>query len=159
MCTITQVHFLELKIPPVALVLLAGLLMWFGSAYAPGFNFQFPTQRIVSWSFIAAGIFISALGVIQFKRAKTTVNPTQPESSSSLVTSGVYQHTRNPMYLGFLLSLVGCALWTANVLSFVVLPVFVSYMTQFQIKPEESALTGIFGEEFKTYCSQVRRWI
>jgi protein-S-isoprenylcysteine O-methyltransferase Ste14 len=159
MCTVTEVHFLELKIPPAALVLLAALLMWLGSSLVPGFTFHFQFQRIVAWSFILVGVIVSARGFIQFKRAKTTVNPTKPESSSSLVTSGIYQRTRNPMYLGFFLTLLGWAIWTANVLSFAVLPLFVLYMNRFQIKPEERALARIFGDEFKTYCSQVRRWI
>ena len=105
------------------------------------------------------GVIACALGILEFKRAKTTVNPTKPESSSSLVRSGIYRHTRNPMYLGFLLILVGWATLTANILAFLVLPVFVLYMNRFQIKPEERALTLIFGDEFKAYCSTVRRWI
>ena len=106
-----------------------------------------------------SGVVTCTLGILEFKRAKTTVNPTKPGLSSSLVRSGIYRHTRNPMYLGFLLILVGWATWTANLLAFVVLPVFVLYMNRFQIKPEERALTSIFGDEFKAYCSETRRWI
>jgi protein-S-isoprenylcysteine O-methyltransferase Ste14 len=152
------VHALELKIPPLALVLLAALLMWLCPAWAP-LNFQIPFQPIVAWIFGLAGMMVSAMGVAEFRRAKTTVNPTKPESSSSLVTSGIYRCTRNPMYLGFLLLLTGWAAATANILAFVVLPAFVAYMSRIQIKPEEGALTAIFGEEFKSYCSRVRRWI
>jgi protein-S-isoprenylcysteine O-methyltransferase Ste14 len=150
---------LELKIPPVALVIIIGFAMWLGRAFAPVFNFQFPFQSIVAWLFAFLGITVSALGFLEFRRAKTTLNPTTPGSSSSLVTHGVYQHTRNPMYLGFLLILLGWATATANLLAFLFLPAFVLYMNEFQITPEERALVGIFGDEFKRYCSHVRRWI
>lgn len=105
------------------------------------------------------GIVACALGVLEFKWAKTTVNPTKPQSSSALVKSGIYRRTRNPMYLGFLLILIGLAILTANLVAFLILPAFALYMNQFQIKPEERALTSIFGDEFRAYCSSVRRWI
>lgn len=63
------------------------------------------------------------------------------------------------MYLGFLLILLGWALWLGHVLAFAFLPAFIAYMNLFQIRPEERALGSIFGDDFKTYCSQVRRWI
>jgi protein-S-isoprenylcysteine O-methyltransferase Ste14 len=85
--------------------------------------------------------------------------PDKAQSSSALVQTGIYQHTRNPMYLGFLLILIGLAIFTANLVAFLTLPAFVLYMNQFQIKPEERALTSIFGDEFRAYCSSVRRWI
>ena len=133
--------------------------MRLGGALAPVFNFQFPFQTIVAWVFAFLGVTVSALGILEFRRAKTTANPTRPGSSSSLVTHGVYQYTRNPMYLGFLLVLLGWATATGNLLAFLFLPAFVLYMNKFQITPEERALAGIFGDEFMRYCSLVRRWI
>ncbi|MDB6025813.1 MAG: protein-S-isoprenylcysteine methyltransferase [Verrucomicrobiales bacterium] len=159
MHTRPDVHVLELKIPPVALVIIIALLMWLGSAYAPGFHFQFAFQTIVAGLFGLLGLGVCALGLLEFKWAKTTVNPTKPQSSSSLVRSGVYRHTRNPMYLGFVLILAGWAALTATFLSFFGLPAFVLYMNRFQIKPEERALASLFGDEFRAYCSTVRRWI
>ena len=153
------VHVLELKIPPVVIVIFVAFLMWVAAVYVPGFDVQFRFQRIAGWVFGLSGLISCSLGVLECKRAKTTVNPTKPEFSSSLVTSGIYKHTRNPMYLGFLLILVGWAAATANILSFLFLPAFVLYMNRFQIKPEERALVGIFGDEFTRYCSHVRRWI
>ena len=133
--------------------------MWLARAFAPVFNFQFPFQSIVGWAFGFLGVTVSAFGILEFRRAKTTANPTRPGSSSSLVTHGVYRHTRNPMYLGFLLILLGWAAATANLLAFLFLPAFILYMNEFQITPEERALLGIFGDQFKRYCSHVRRWI
>jgi protein-S-isoprenylcysteine O-methyltransferase Ste14 len=152
-------HVLELKIPPVALVIIIALLMWLGAAYAPGFHSQFPFQSIVGLVVGVLGITACVLGILEFKRAKTTVNPTKPRSSSSLVKTGIYRHTRNPMYLGFLLMLAGWAALTATFLSILGLSAFVIYMNRFQIEPEERALASLFGDEFRAYCSTVRRWI
>ena len=151
---------LELKIPPVALLIFFALLMWLGAANVSALDFQFPfPSTIIAWGLGISGILICALGVSEFQRAKTTVNPTKPQFTSSLVRTGIYRRTRNPMYLGFLLILLGLATAMANVLAFLLLPVFVIYMTQFQIKPEERALTSIFGDDYKAYCANVRRWI
>ena len=150
---------LELKIPPLVLVIIAALLIWLGAAYFPTLNFQFPFQSVVAWVIGLLGALVCALGVIEFKRAKTTVNPTRPDSASSLVRTGIYSCTRNPMYVGFLLILVGWAIAMANVLAFLVLPGFVIYMNHFQIKPEERALQSIFGDHFKAYCLETRRWV
>ncbi len=159
MHTQPSARFLELRIPPVVLVVLVSILMWAGAAHLPQFSFQIPFHLFVGWILGFWGIVACALGVLEFKRVKTTVNPTKPQSSSALVKSGIYRRTRNPMYLGFLLILIGLAILTANLVAFLTLPAFVLYMNQFQIKPEERALTSIFGDEFRAYCSSVRRWI
>lgn len=150
---------LELKIPPVALVIVAAALMWLGAVSAPGFNLRLPAQPLIASVFGSLGLVTCALGVVEIRKAKTTVNPTKPQSSTSLVTSGIYGHTRNPMYLGFLLILIGWSAVTANMLAFLALPAFVLYMNQFQIKPEERALRATFGDAFTAYRSAVRRWI
>jgi len=150
---------LELKIPPLGLVIVAALLMWLGAQYFPTLNFRFPFQSVVAWVIGLSGALASALGVIEFRRAKTTVDPTRPDSASSLVRTGIYRRTRNPMYLGFLLILTGCAAAVANAASILILPAFFVYMNRFQIKPEERALASIFGNDFKAYCSEARRWI
>jgi protein-S-isoprenylcysteine O-methyltransferase Ste14 len=83
----------------------------------------------------------------------------KPESSSSLVVSGIYRWSRNPMYLGFLLGLLGWAIFLSNVLAFLFLPVFILYMNRFQIEPEEKALAVLFGKQFAAYKSRVRQWL
>ena len=150
---------LELKIPPLLLVLICGALMWFVSHRANRFAFHFQFQRPVATTLAIGGLTIAALGAAEFRRAKTTVNPTKPDSSSTLVSSGIYKLTRNPMYLGFLLILCAWAVRLGNMTAFLLLPAFVLYMNRFQIKPEERALESIFSEPFKTYCSRIRRWI
>ncbi|MGO2387344.1 MAG: methyltransferase family protein, partial [Psychrobacter sp.] len=98
-------------------------------------------------------------GVAQFKKAQTTVNPHTPEKSTNLVTSGIYRYTRNPMYLGLVLVLLGWAFYLSHLLPFMLVPVFMIYMTRFQIQPEEKMMAQKFGREYQVYLSRVRRWI
>ena len=150
---------LELKVPPLAVGALLAALMWLVSRLVPGFNFVFPAREFSALTLAIAGAMIIVLGVASFSRAKTTINPMKPESSSSLVISGIYKLSRNPMYLGFLLVLVGWAVFLSNALAFVFVPAFIFYMNRFQIEPEEKALAGKFGQEFVDYKSRVRRWL
>ena len=152
-------HVLELKIPPVAVVLAVSALMWLVAWAVPAFKFLLPARDLVAMSFVLAGAVTSALGVVSFRRARTTVNPMKPELPSSLVASGIYGLTRNPMYLGFLLVLLGWAIFLSSVLAFIFLPAFILYMNRFQIDPEERALAALFGQEFTAYKARARRWL
>jgi protein-S-isoprenylcysteine O-methyltransferase Ste14 len=76
-----------------------------------------------------------------------------------MVTSGVYGVSRNPMYVGFLLVLIGWAAFLSHALAFALLPLFVAYMNRFQIEPEERALSAKFGGQFQEYRRSVRRWV
>ncbi len=149
----------ELKIPPLLIVGIIGVLMWL-------LSFCFPTVFIPAdlglWCasvLLLTGVFFCVAGFLSFKKADTTVNPMKPEESSSLVTSGIYSFTRNPMYVGFLLLLVSWAVFLSNLYSLVLSFIFVLYMNQFQIKPEEKMLNKIFKEEFHEYTKRVHRWL
>ena len=98
---------LELQIPPVAIVLCTASLMWLVARFLPMGDIQIPSHIFFAITCATVGAVTSGLGVIAFRRARTTVNPTKPSATSSLVQSGVYSLTRNPMYLGFLLILCG----------------------------------------------------
>jgi len=150
---------LELKVPPVALVLLWAALMGAAWWVAPGFTYPLPGRIPIAGALALLGVIVCLLGVASFKRARTTVNPMKPESSSSLVISGIYRRTRNPMYLGFLLILLGWAAFLSNPLAVAGIPLFAIYLTWFQIKPEERALESRFGEAFVDYRKRIRRWI
>jgi len=152
-------HALELKIPPGVVLLMIAALMWLVSRTEPAFGFMLPARYAVASSLAAVGSVIIALGVVSFRRARTTVNPLKPGSASSLVVSGIYRRTRNPMYLGFLLGLTGWASFLSNALAFILLPGFVFYLNRFQIRPEEKALASVFGAEFAAYQSTVHRWL
>ena len=114
-------------------------------------------------NYLIYALFISAIIVMivslgQFFASKTTTNPLNPYKASKLVVSGIYQYTRNPMYLSMLLLLLAIAVWLGNAFNVLIAAAFVSYMNKFQIFPEEKALTQIFDKEYKQYCILVRRW-
>lgn len=150
-------HRLELKVPPALVGAVVAAGMWCVSYVLPAFTYAPMLVATVGLGLI--GFAIIGWAMLSFLEAQTTVNPMKPSSASVLVTSGAYGHSRNPMYLGMFLILVGWALFLANVLAFLVLPAFILYMNQFQIKPEERALTALFGQEFLEYESRVHRWI
>jgi protein-S-isoprenylcysteine O-methyltransferase Ste14 len=152
-------HGLKLKVPPLVVVILMAVVMWSVSWYTPALAFTFPGGILLAASVAIAGVIASASGVVSFKRSGTSVNPLKPGSTSSLVCSGMYAFTRNPMYLGFLLILVGWSIYLSNVLAFLVVPFFVLYLNRFQIEPEERVLSVRFGQEFVNYRARVRRWL
>lgn len=150
---------LELKVPPPAVALIAGLLMWLVSRALPALAYMFSPHNTAAIGLAIIGVATAIAGVVTFRRAKTTVNPLKPQNASSLVASGIYSITRNPMYLGLLLGLTGWATHLSNAVAFLFLPAFVAYINRFQIMPEERALTSLFGKDFTAYRSRVRRWI
>jgi len=150
---------LELKVPPLALVVIVGALMWGVSYATPAFDFMPPANILLSMTLALIGAATCLSGVVSFRRAKTTVNPIKPDSASSLVVSEIYRYTRNPMYLGFLLVLLGWAVFLANLAALVLLPVFVLYMNRFQILPEERLLASRFARDYAEYRARVRRWL
>ena len=155
----SPVHTLELKIPPVALAVIVALTMWGASLVSPAIRLPFAARAIAAAVFALMGSGISLAGVAAFRRAKTTVNPTMPGSASTLVRSGIYRVSRNPMYLGFLLILLGWAAFLASPVALILVGSFVIYMNAFQIRAEERALTAIFGNQFAEYTADVRRWL
>jgi protein-S-isoprenylcysteine O-methyltransferase Ste14 len=152
-------HVLELKIPPAVLVALTGALMWLGSAATSATALVIPGRRLGAAILMLTGVIIAGLGVASCRRAKTTVNPMKPGSASVLVDGGIYRRTRNPMYLGFFVVLLGWAVFLSNLVAFLLLPAFIFYMNRFQIEPEEKALVALFGQTFTAYKTRVRRWL
>jgi protein-S-isoprenylcysteine O-methyltransferase Ste14 len=150
---------LETKIPPPAVALGLALLMWATSRLAEPIQVSLAIRLSLALSLVVIGQCISVGGMVSFRRAKTTINPFNPTAASSLVTSGVYRFTRNPMYVGLLLTLFAWAVFLSSLPSVAFLPLFVLYINQFQIKPEERVLSSLFGSEYVAYQKRVRRWI
>ena len=150
---------LELRIPPPLVMLLFMVTVFGFDKIMPFTLFYLPWLTYASViSLVTLGGVIALWGMKEFKNAKTTVNPLKPESSSSLVSSGIYQYTRNPMYLGLLLILLSAVIYTQHPLGLVSALGFVLYMNRFQIEPEEKMLVKLFGDEFVDYSNQVKRW-
>ena len=150
---------LELKVPPPLVAATLAAAMWGVSLFAP--HIQLPSiARVLAAATIAlVGAGFAIAGVVSFRRAKTTVNPLKPESASSLVSSGVYAITRNPMYVGLLFVLVAWAVFLSSPLALAGPLAFFLYIGRFQIAPEERALSNLFGSEYANYRARVRRWL
>ena len=150
---------LALKVPPVAQVIITAAAMYGVSKMVPALTFSLNGSTALAVGLGVMGMSLGVMGVTQFRIAQTTPNPQALEKVSSLVTSGIYRYSRNPMYLGLVLSLLGWAFYLSHFLAFVLLPVFILYMTRFQIQPEEQMMARKFGKTYQAYLNKVRRWI
>jgi protein-S-isoprenylcysteine O-methyltransferase Ste14 len=150
---------LEAKVPPPAVAVAAAVIMWGISRLAPQVAMPSGIRLVLSIAILVVGVAFSAAGVLSFRRAQTTLNPTKPEEASSLVRTGIYRVTRNPMYLGLLFVLGAWAVFLSSAWALLGVAGFVLYMSRFQIAPEERALSGLFGSEYASYKASVRRWL
>jgi len=150
---------LELKIPPPAIAILVAAAMWALSRLTPPIEVPTGIRLLLALPVALAGIGFSAAGVISVRRAKTTLNPTKPQLTSSLVSSGIYRVTRNPMYVGLLLVLIALAILLSSAWALLGPVAYFLYIGRFQIAPEERALTALFGAEYTAYLARVRRWL
>jgi protein-S-isoprenylcysteine O-methyltransferase Ste14 len=152
-----MISFLELKIPP----LVVGFSCFFGMWLCPAVP-TLPISSVTSWAgfgiFFVSGFAFLVTGARLFLKTGTSLSPTKPTEASSLVVTGVYRYTRNPMYLGGLLMLSGYVLLSAKLSACFFLAFFVVYLTRFQIIPEERVLRARFGAAFDDYTKRVRRW-
>lgn len=149
---------MKLKIPPAIVLMLFGVLMYLLDSLLPFGEFDFFGRKLLIRGLCIAAIVLMSTALVKFFRARTTLDPSLRTKSSVLVTSGIYNFSRNPMYLSLLLLLLAWGLWLGNAFNTLVAALFVAYMNRFQIKPEEAALGRLFGQEFQKYCIQVRRW-
>ncbi|HEY9183272.1 MAG TPA: isoprenylcysteine carboxylmethyltransferase family protein [Gammaproteobacteria bacterium] len=152
-------RFLELRIPPpvVGLIIAAG--MWAVARVTPLLPLPRLVRLFVAALLLAIGLAVALGGVVSFRRARTTVNPLKPETTVTLVATGVYSFTRNPMYLGMVLVLLAWTVFLASPWTLAGPALFALYITRFQIVPEERVLAELFGNSFAAYRKRVRRWI
>ncbi len=150
---------METKIPPPVYGLTTALIIWGVARLVPSMGLiQVPYNRL-GIALIVIGVTVDLTALTQFYMHKTTFNPFYPDRADRLVIFGIYRYSRNPMYLGLLLSLSGWAIFVGNLAGFVILPLFVTLMNHLQIMPEERALSSKFGEDYLEYMQQVRRWL
>ena len=150
---------LELKIPPPVVALIFAVLMWVISLITPAFQIATPLRLVIFAGLAVLGGSLAISGFRAFGNAQTTVDPSTPERATALVTTGIYQITRNPMYLGMTIVLLGWAVFLASLAALIGPVLYALFLTRFQIVPEERALTGIFGAAYEGYRSRVRRWL
>jgi len=152
-------HSLELKIPPPVVAALIAIAMWGISLIAPLLEVPTLFRVVVVITIALAGGAFSFAGIMSFRRAQTTVNPMKPETASSLVSSGIYRVTRNPMYVGLLFVLVAWAAFLSSGWALLGPLAFFLYIGRFQITPEERVLSELFSTEYPAYKTMVRRWL
>jgi len=145
------------KIPPPIVTLFFGLCIYFSRPYFPEFSNS--VLNLLSIISFVVGIFVFAAAVSSFKKQKTTVNPISIENASSLVVSGIFKYSRNPMYLGMSFVLLGLAFKFNVIGGLLFTGIFMLFITIFQIKPEEVAMEKLFDQEWKDYTKNVRRWL
>jgi protein-S-isoprenylcysteine O-methyltransferase Ste14 len=150
---------LELKIPPPIIVAMLAIAMWGISKVTPLILISTSYHVYIAIALALLGGIFTIAGVISFRQAQTTINPTKPELTSSLVSAGIYKVTRNPMYLGLLFLLTAWAAFLASPGALIGPLAFFFYIDRFQIAPEEIVLLGIFGNEYSVYQTRVHRWL
>ena len=149
---------LKLKILPAFVFALFAAGMYLLDKVLPFGEFDFFGRQLLIYILAGIGLFIALVAIFQFSRQGTTLDPRQPEKATKLVTGGLYQYSRNPMYLALLLVLLAWGLRLGNAFNTLLAAGFVWYMNRFQILPEEEVLHRKFGAAFRQYCTLVRRW-
>ncbi len=149
---------MNLRIPPIVFFSLTAFFMYLLAEFLPVGYFDFFGRLYLMGILLVLALAIAITALIQFLRARTTVDPLHPDKASSLVTRGVYSISRNPQYLALLMVLLAWGLWLGNAFNVLLAAGFVSLMNRFQISREEASLQEKFDNEYRQYCIKVRRW-
>ncbi len=110
----------------------------------------------IGWALVATGLTVGYLALRSFSGAGTPFDPTA--RAERLVTFGLYNRTRNPMYLAALVAFLGLALATGNSWRFLVLPVLFFGLLKLAVLREEQHLDARFGEDWRSYVGKIPRW-
>jgi protein-S-isoprenylcysteine O-methyltransferase Ste14 len=127
-------------------------------------HFLLPGVKIIAYPWNLLGIIPLVLGIAMnliadraFKKVGTTVKPY--EESTTLITEGVFLVSRHPMYVGFVLILLGIAIFMGSLTPYAIIIIFAILMDKMFIRVEEKMLEETFGEVWLEYKKKVRRWI
>lgn len=146
----------HLHIPPVCL-LVAAVTMWLLDRFIPLFRLDLTFLAQAGTILMFGGIVFVGLAAAQMLKRRAAIHP--HDEPTTLVTDKIFAVSRNPIYLGMLIALVGWALHLNSLAPFLIPPLFAWWITQHFIKPEEQRLKAAFGEPFESYTSKVRRWL
>jgi protein-S-isoprenylcysteine O-methyltransferase Ste14 len=152
-------RWLETRVPPPVVMGLLGVAAYGAAHSLPIFSLESPVLAPIGFVFLLAGLGLNLIPKFAFKHAGTTVNPLRPAAATSLVTTGIFRYTRNPMYLGQAALLLAFAFYLANAIAFATVPAFVLFISRFQIGPEERSLSVRFPEPYAELCRQAPRWL
>ena len=145
------------KIPPPIVAFICGIAIYLSKTFFNQFfNYN---NNTISLFLLILGLLVFISAVKSFRKHKTTVNPLEPRKASSLVTTGIFKFSRNPMYLGMLIILLSIS-FRFNLIGGIIISLFFYFfITKFQIIPEEEAMNELFGNQFIDYVKKTRRWI
>ncbi len=143
--------------PPVWLLVCLVLAWIQASYYALGLSFGGVWADFAGGILVGGGLLLMVLAFAEMRRHRTTIIP--HETPERLVQTGIFSRTRNPIYMGDALILLGLILRWDAVLSLPLVPVFVWIIEKRFIEPEEDRMRRKFGMEFARYCQKTRRWI
>jgi protein-S-isoprenylcysteine O-methyltransferase Ste14 len=150
---------LTTNIPAPIVAIVAGAMMKL-YAYAAAIPLDASPFRAEVGTFIGQlSAVIALLALASFGLARTTINPLEPARASTLVTGGIFRFSRNPLCLSLLLLLVSYAVRLDSWVVWLGPLVFATYITRFQIIPEENVLAAKFGTAFQDYKRHTRRWL
>ena len=154
-----QDHPKVIVLPPIAFFTAVVLTFALGRWLSLGVLSDIPRLPLVVVGVVvmAAALLISVTGIFAFKRAGTNVNPYQP--SLSIVSDGPYRFTRNPMYLGMILFVLGSGITMATLWGLIVACLLWAFLDWGVVRPEENYLTEKFGDEYSKLLSSTRRWL
>ena len=149
----------ELKVPPLVIILICVAVMYTSAVTVPHSSIV-PMEMRVALALVA-GIFASVVllaALVAFRRHQTTVNPLNPNNTTSLVTTGIYAYSRNPMYLSMFLVLLGWGFFLGQLNAVGGLVLYVVTITRIQILPEERILERKFGSAYTDFLTSSCRW-
>lgn len=150
---------LELKIIPPVQFIISASLMYTLAHYLPQYHFNLSIKLPIIILLILTASVIGILALYDFHKHQTTFHPHTPEKTTTVVDSGIFAYSRNPMYISLALTLIALGINLQNFSSFIIIPLFIWYITRFQIIPEETVLDKIFSNDYQAYCQKVRRWL
>lgn len=117
------------------------------------------TAAWLGWVVIALALLLIFAAVLQLLLLRTTLDPLNPDKTRTLVTSGVFRLSRNPVYLGFALLLLGVALVLKSIIAGLLVALFMLIMTWLHIRIEEQTLSQKFGDSWAQYVRRTSRWL
>lgn len=152
-----QLDHANVKVPPPVLTLLHIIAAFLLARFVP-LPFAVPLiLEYLGFALVVLGFLFGLGSVVAFRRARTTLGP--HHSVSSIVTTGIYRFSRNPIYFGFLLMIVGIPLNAGTYWGVLLAPIFVLLCSRLVIEREEAYLEKKFGATYTGYKSRVRRWL
>lgn len=144
------------RLLPPTLVLLLAVMMIGVTFVAPWPGYALPV-RLVGAGVLVAGVMLSARHAALFERVGTNIMTF--DDPGTLVRTGAFAWTRNPMYLGFVLALLGVAVVLGSLAALFGPLVFLAVADRWYIPFEERRMVAVFGDDYLRYQRSVRRWV